>query len=43
VDFLHQRVDNTILGRVNGKRGIRNYESFDEHVMQHVETPLQAQ
>ena len=36
VDFLHHRVDNTILGRVNGKRGIPNYESFDEYVMQHM-------
>jgi hypothetical protein len=35
VDFLHQRIDNTILGRVNGKRSLPNYESFDEHVMQH--------
>jgi hypothetical protein len=37
VDFLHYRIDNTILGRVNGKRGIPNYESFDEYVMQHME------
>src|SRR5712671_3067838 len=29
VDFLHYRIDNTILGRVNRKRGIPNYESFD--------------
>jgi hypothetical protein len=35
VDFLHHRVDNTILGRVNNKRGIPNYESFDEYVMEH--------
>jgi hypothetical protein len=33
VDFLHGRIDNTILGRVNVKRGNRNYESFDEYVM----------
>jgi hypothetical protein len=37
VDYLHERVDNTILGRVNGKRGISNYESFDEYVMQHMQ------
>jgi hypothetical protein len=37
VDFLHRRIDNTILGRVNGKRGIPNYESFDEYVMQHMD------
>ena len=42
VDFLHHRIDNTILGRVNGKRGIPNYESFDEYVMQHMETAVNA-
>ena len=42
VDFLHQRVDNTILGRVNSRRGISNYESFDEYVMQHIETSVNA-
>ena len=36
VDFLHNRIDNTKLGRANGKRGIPNYESFDEYVMQHM-------
>ena len=36
VDFLHFRIDNTILGRVNAKRGIRNYESFDEYMMEHM-------
>ena len=36
VDYLHDRINNTILGRVNGKRGIPNYESFDEYVMQHM-------
>lgn len=36
VDYLHERIDNTILGRVNSKRGIPNYESFDEYVMQHM-------
>ena len=42
VDFLHHRIDNTMLGRVNGKRGITNYESFDEYVMQHMETAVNA-
>jgi hypothetical protein len=42
VDFLHHRVDNTILGRVNAKRGIPNYESFDEYVMQHMGSPVTA-
>ena len=36
VDYLHDRINNTILGRVNGKRGIPNYESFDEYVMEHM-------
>jgi hypothetical protein len=36
VDYLHEHIDNTILGRVNGKRGIPNYESFDEYVMEHM-------
>ena len=42
VDYLHDRINNTILGRVNGKRGIPNYESFDEYVMQHMETAVNA-
>ena len=36
VDYLRERIDNTILGRVNHKRGIPNYESFDEYVMEHM-------
>jgi len=36
VDYLHGRINNPILGRVNGKRGIPNYESFDEYVMEHM-------
>lgn len=36
VDYLHGRIDNTILGRVNHKRGIPNFESFDEYVMEHM-------
>lgn len=42
VDYLHDRIDNTILGRVNSKRGIPNYESFDEYVMEHMETAVSA-
>jgi len=42
VDYLHHRINNTILGRLNGKRGIPNYESFDEYVMQHMETAAKA-
>jgi hypothetical protein len=33
VDFLQNRIDNTLLGRLNRKRGISNYESFDEYMM----------
>ena len=40
VDFLHRRIDNTVLGRVNGKRGISNYGSFDEYIMQHFGVPV---
>lgn len=39
VDYLHYRIDNTILGRVNRKRGIPNYESFDDYVMMHMAAP----
>ena len=39
VDYLHDRISNTILGRRNGKRGIPNFESFDEYVMQHMQNP----
>ena len=42
VDFLQHRVDNTILGRVNAKRGIPNYESFDEYLMRQTGTPVNA-
>jgi hypothetical protein len=33
-EFLHSQIDHTILGQANRKRGIRNYVSFDEYVMQ---------
>lgn len=39
VDYLHDRIDNTILGRRNHSRGIPNFESFDEYVMQHMQAP----
>ena len=39
VDYLHDRIDNTILGRRNRKRGIPNFESFDEYMMQHMQNP----
>ncbi|HKS36936.1 MAG TPA: hypothetical protein VJW76_07095 [Verrucomicrobiae bacterium] len=42
VDFLHHRIDNTILGRTNRKRGIPNYESFDEYVMEQMKTAVNA-
>jgi hypothetical protein len=40
VDYLHERIDNTLLGRVNNERGIPNYKSFDEYVMQHMSEPV---
>jgi len=36
VDYLHGRIDNTILGRRNNSRGIANFESFDEYKMRHM-------
>jgi hypothetical protein len=39
VDYLHDRMDSTILGRVNRKRGIPDYESLDEYVMEHMGSP----
>lgn len=39
VDYLHERIDHTILGRRNGKRSVPNFESFDEYVMQHMQNP----
>ena len=39
VDYLHSRIDNTILGRLNNSRGIGNFESFDEYKMQHMSPP----
>jgi hypothetical protein len=38
VDYLHGRINGTILGKVNQQRGIPNYESFDEYVRQHMRT-----
>ena len=40
VDYLYSRIDNTILGRRNNSRSIRNYESFDEYKMQHMGEPV---
>ena len=39
-EYLHARIDNTILGRRNNSRSIRNYESFDEYKMQHMGEPV---
>ena len=30
VDFLHRKIEATILGKRNRSRGHRNYETFDE-------------
>jgi hypothetical protein len=42
VDFLHDRIENTVLGRLNGNQGIANYKSFEEYVMQHAEKVVNA-
>ena|SRR6185437_436620 len=39
VDYLHSRIDKTILGRRNHSRGIRNFESFDEYKLQQMGSP----
>jgi hypothetical protein len=41
VDYLYSRIDNTILGRRNNARGIRNFESFDEYKMNYM-SPAQT-
>jgi hypothetical protein len=33
--FLQFRIDRTILGRNNSSRGIRNYHSYEEHLLEH--------
>lgn len=37
VEYLQGRIDSTVLGRASSKRGISNYRSFDEYVMEHAE------
>ena len=34
VDYLHARIDRTLLGRRYNARGAHNFESFDEYKMQ---------
>lgn len=36
VDYLHGRIGQTILGKKNHARGIPNYKSFDEYVLEHM-------
>ena len=31
VDYLHERIDGTILGKRNHARGIKNFETWDEY------------
>ncbi len=35
VQFLQHRIDQTIQGKVNHKRGVPNYHSFQEHIGRH--------
>ncbi len=37
-DYLHGRINAIILGKVNHARGIPNYKSFDEYVLEHMTT-----
>ena len=34
VDYLHRRINQTILGKRNHSRGISNYISFDEYALE---------
>lgn len=36
VDYLQGRIASTIVGKKNRARGISNYKSFDEYVMEHM-------
>jgi len=38
VDYLQGRIAITIVGKKNHARGISNYKSFDEYVMEHMTT-----
>jgi 3-hydroxy-3-methylglutaryl CoA synthase len=31
VEFLHRRIDNTLIGRRNSAKGVASYRSFSEH------------
>lgn len=31
VEFLHRRIDNTLIGRGNFAKGVASYRSFSEH------------
>ncbi|NJM54999.1 MAG: hypothetical protein HC841_02930 [Verrucomicrobiae bacterium] len=42
VDYLHDRINETLLGKRNLKRGVPNFESFDEYVMQHMRAAVPA-
>lgn len=35
VQFLHFRIDRTILGRNNSSRGIPSYHSYEQHLLEH--------
>lgn len=35
VDYLHHKIDKTIQGKRNAKRGAPNYHSFEEHLNEH--------
>ncbi len=40
VDYLYGRINATIVGKQNHARGIPNYKSFDEYVLEHM-TPAE--
>ncbi len=35
-DYLHGRINTTLVGKKNHARGLPNYKSFDEYVLEHM-------
>ena len=40
-DYLHGRINATIVGKKNHARGLPNYKSFDEYVLEHMNAPAE--
>lgn len=35
IEFIQMRIDKTILGKINNRKGIKNYSSLDEYLINH--------